>query len=457
LARLGFLCPPLTGHLNPIGTLGRALARRGHTTIAFQIPEARRAIEAQGFEFHAFGEGRTDTGAIAAAVRELGNRTGFHAARFAVQSAAALARVTCECAPDVIRKARLDFLIVDQNEPAGASIAQYLDIPFATVALVPLNREPKVPPPFVGWPYDNRVTTTLLNLVAYAAFDRLVAPINRVLNDYRRAWNLHPIRRPDDTLSDLAQLCQLTEEFDFPRVKRPPALHYLGPFRDRRRPAVPFPFERLNDKPLVYASFGTLQNGSDTIFQVIAKACAELDVQLVISTGGRSIDGGVRFEGQPIVVTYAPQLELLERASACITHGGFNTVMESLQCGVPLVAVPVTNDQPAVGARIRRAQAGEVVPLHKFNATRVRSAVERVLTEPHYRNRVQHLKSSIERAGGVERAADIVEALLPFSQPTAERADQRRLHPDDPADVPSARFNAAESATRRPDGTEQRH
>jgi zeaxanthin glucosyltransferase len=457
MARLGFLCPPLTGHLNPMGTLGRAIAGRGHTTIAFQIREARRAIDAQGFEFHAIGEGHTETGAIAEAVRELGSRTGLRAARFAVHCAAEMAKVVCEFAPEVIRKAHLDFLIVDQNEPAGASIAQYLDIPFATVALVPLNREPKVPPPFVAWPYDNRFGTTLRNLVAYAAFDRLVAPVNRVLNVYRREWHLRPVHRPDDTLSDLAQLCQLTEEFDFPRVKRHPALHYLGPFRDRSRPAVPFPFERLNGKPLVYASFGTLQNGSSQIFQVIATACAELDVQLVISTGGRPIDAGTHFDGQPIVVTYAPQLELLERASACITHGGFNTVMESLQCGVPLVAVPVTNDQPAVAARVQRAGAGEVISLRKFNAARVRSAVERVLTAPHYLDHVQQLKASIARAGGVERAADIVEELLGSSRPTGVRAGQQLLQTGGPEDASSFSLDDGDSEREAAHRVEQRH
>ena len=202
---------------------------------------------------------------------------------------------------------------------------------------------------------------------------------------------------------------------------------------------------------------GTLQNRSDQIFQVIANACAELDVQLVISTGGRPIDAGIHFDGRPIVVTYAPQLELLERASVCITHGGLNTVMESLLCGVPMVAVPVTNDQPAVAARVQWAGAGEVISLGKFNAARVRSAVERVLTTSHYLDHVQQLKASITRAGGVERAADIVEALLVSSRPAGVRADQQRLQPGDREDASSDSFNEADSMRQRAHGIEQRH
>lgn len=54
----------------------------------------------------------------------------------------------------------------------------------------------------------------------------------------------------------------------------------------------------------------------------------------------------------------APQLELLKRASVCITHAGFNTVIESLANGVPQVAIPITHDQPGVAARIADKKTG---------------------------------------------------------------------------------------------------
>jgi UDP:flavonoid glycosyltransferase YjiC (YdhE family) len=54
----------------------------------------------------------------------------------------------------------------------------------------------------------------------------------------------------------------------------------------RQRPRVDFAWERLDGRPLVYASLGTLQNGSEDVFRVIADACAGLDKQLIISLGG---------------------------------------------------------------------------------------------------------------------------------------------------------------------------
>ena len=53
-----------------------------------------------------------------------------------------------------------------------------------------------------------------------------------------------------------------------------------------------------------------------------------------------------------VVVDRAPQIELLKRSALCITRGGLNTTLEAMAQGVPLVAIPVTNDQPGVAARI---------------------------------------------------------------------------------------------------------
>jgi len=52
--------------------------------------------------------------------------------------------------------------------------------------------------------------------------------------------------------------------------------------------------------------------------------------------------------GEPIVVEFAPQLELLKRAALCITHAGLNTALECLSNGLPMVAIPITNDQPGL-------------------------------------------------------------------------------------------------------------
>jgi UDP:flavonoid glycosyltransferase YjiC (YdhE family) len=90
------------------------------------------------------------------------------------------------------------------------------------------------------------------------------------------------------------------------------------------------------------------------VFSTIAQAVGErAGMRLVLSIG--PILDPQRIEVLPanaVVVDRAPQIELLKRSALCITRGGLNTTLEAMAQGVPLVAIPVTNDQPGVAARI---------------------------------------------------------------------------------------------------------
>ena len=173
----------------------------------------------------------------------------------------------------------------------------------------------------------------------------------------------------------------------------------------------------MTDKPLIYASMGTLQNQLTDVFRAIATACVDLDAQLVISLGGASLESLPVLPGNPIVVSYAPQLALLERASVAITHAGMNTALECLTYGVPMVAIPITNDQPGVASRIAWIGAGEIVPLQQLTAARLQTALKLVLTQPSYRQNAIALKQSIAKSGGVSRAADIIEQAISTRKP----------------------------------------
>lgn len=120
--------------------------------------------------------------------------------------------------------------------------------------------------------------------MGYQLINRLARPITEAIAEYRQKWNL-PLHY--DYYSQLAQLSQQPPEFEFPRQNLPECFHFTGPYHnsDTREP-VPFPWEKLNGKPLIYASMGTLQNRLIEVFEKIASACAGLDAQLVISLGG---------------------------------------------------------------------------------------------------------------------------------------------------------------------------
>src|SRR6202011_2047395 len=116
---------------------------------------------------------------------------------------------------------------------------------------------------------------------------------------------------------------------------------------------------------------GTVQIGNADVFSAIAAAVSKhRDLQLVLSIGNLlRPEQIVPVPNNAIVVNNAPQLELLKMASACITHAGFNTVVEALTQGVPQVAIPITNDQPGVAARIAEKKTGIVTSVEKLTAS----------------------------------------------------------------------------------------
>ncbi len=420
MTHFGILCPASTGHLNTMIPLGRELLHRGHQITVFNFLDAQEKTLSSGLQFQPLGEKEFPLGSTAEHLTQLGKLSGLPAFKYTIklfsQAAAALVRE----APDAIKKAGVDALLIDQATLEGGTIADFLNLPFITIcsALI-LNRETTIPPFCTPWQYNPNSLSRLRNQLAYNLLNLLTKPIREAINGYRRQWNLPLYTHPNDYYSKLAQISQQPAFFEFPRQNLPPHFHFTGPYHNpASRKPVPFPFEKLTGQPLIYASMGTIQNRLLDVFQTIAAACEELDAQLVLSLGGSTTPESLpRLPGNPIVVGYAPQLELLQKATLTITHAGMNTTLESLSNGVPMVAIPIANDQPGVAARIAYTGAGEVVSLKQLSVPKLHSAIKKVLTEPSYKNKAVELEKAIQRSGGVKKAADIIEKVVATGKP----------------------------------------
>ena len=77
MSHLGLVCPELSGHLNPMTTLGRELQRRGHRVTVVARPDARRKAEAAGLGFAPIGEREFPVGSMQATSAELGKLSGI--------------------------------------------------------------------------------------------------------------------------------------------------------------------------------------------------------------------------------------------------------------------------------------------------------------------------------------------------------------------------------------------
>ena len=395
-------------------TLGRELMRRGHHVSVIARPEARIKVASRGLEFASVGDREFPVGSMARLTAQLGQLSGLSAIRFTIELLRRAAVAILEEAPAAIRNSRIEALLVDQVTPAGETVGEMLGLPFVTVCnALALNPDPAVPPAVTPWRYRRGSIWRFRNFLGDMILQWAARPIVREINVRRARHGLRPLKGRASESASLAQIAQQPAFFDYPRERLPESFHYTGPWHaieacDKSE----FPWERLDGRPLIYASMGTLQNRQKSIFETIAAACEELDAQLVLSLGSRDQEFELNLAGRPIVVPFAPQLEVLQHAALTITHAGLNTALESLAQGVPMVAIPITNDQPGVASRLEWLGVAEVVPPSRLTVSRLRARARRVLSEPHYRARAQRWKAEIARAEGLSQAANIVERAI---------------------------------------------
>lgn len=443
MTHYGLICPSAAGHVNTMIPLGQELKRRGHRVTFFGIPitktgfRTQEKVLAEDLDFQAIwpseisrsfsgSQSNKDDQSFSASTL-LPNKKNIESARLKIGwipgASVAYQEKYLNHAPEVIRASGIEALLIDSRASAGATVAQYLNIPFVSIfSSVISHFEATVPPHNTTWAYNLSWQGCLRNKIGYEFLRRKEMPDLKIINIYRRQWNLPLLSSFNDDYSSLAQISQQIIELEFPRPSLPEHFHFTGPYHYYgSRVPIPFPYDLLTSKPLIYASLGSMLGGLQWVIEVIISACKDLDVQVVISRGGINIDD--HFENIPenvILVNNAPQLDLLKKAALTITHGGINTVLESLYNGVPLVAIPLFGDQHGMAARIAWSGCGEYITLNKLTVKSLRSMIEKIFSISTYRVRASDYKSAIRHSGGVQKAVDIIEQAISTGKPVID-------------------------------------
>jgi len=418
--RIGFSCPVLPGHMYPMTTLARKVRQRGHEVFFLGIPDAEPMVRAAGLEFYPYGAALFPAGDMARRVRILSQLSGIKGIRFTLNLFKDTVRAAFDDAERAIRESRADALVLDATCRGLNLVAMHLKVPFIHVSnAMHFDFSGHTPLCLVDAPYRPGPLAFVRNLLTIKAFLLMGSPVTAIERAYAKQVGLTiNVADPQAHRSRLGQLTQTPREFDFPSDHWPEHFHHTGPFHDASlRPPIDFPWDQLTGEPLIYASMGTLQNGSEQLFNAIAAAAQAPGRQLVLSIGA-NLDGSkiTSLATNTIVVKNAPQIDVLKRATLCITHAGLNTVLESLSAGVPMVAIPITNDQPGVAARVAYTHTGVVLAFKKLTgdagAEKLRAAIETVLKDTSYRDNAQSIQRAIVSINGLEKAADIVDRTL---------------------------------------------
>jgi len=395
--------------------LARKLQLRGHDVVFISLADVAPFVEAARLPFVPCSEAAYPAGSLGKLVRRLSELSGEDALHFTINSMMkGYTASLLESLPDTLSKAGVDAIVLDQYQPYVELIPMHLRMPFVHVSnALHVDYTGRTPICFVDWPYETGVGALARNMEGVRRARILLEPVTATAQTYARKVGLSvDWDNPHSTLSPLAWVTQCPREFDFGPAPDFPQFHYAGPFHDGRgRMDFDFPWQLLTGDPIVYASMGTLQNGLINIFRSIAQAAVGLkELQFVLAVGGQ-LDpkqlGAV--PRNVMVMNYAPQIEVLKRSSLCITHAGLNTVLESLASGVPMLAVPITNDQPGVAARVANKKLGAVISPDQASPGNFVEAIKRVLGNSTLRDNVRKVQEAIRTTDGLSIAAGILE------------------------------------------------
>lgn len=393
---------PGLGHLHPLIPFARALRDVGHH-VAFACARSFRSrVEALGFASIAAGLDWLEAEADAT-FDELHdvppeNRSWdwFVTNVFADVAARRMLpdlRALCErWTPDLILR--------NDYEYASCIVAEIYDIPYATVSV-----------------------ETFLPAATWHPI------VGSHLADLRRAAGLAP-EPSAEMLHRHLYLSTMPASYEMPEFRSTPTTFSVRPvlYDGGEEAELPAWFDRLPDRPIVYATLGTVFNNLTEIFQTIINGVAGEPVTLIMTVGSsQSPEQLAPLPDNVYVERYIPQSLLLPHCDVAITHCGYQTTISVLRHGLPVLAVPIGATGPLRALRYEATSAGIALrPAHlrangpwgtfvyewpEFGADAVRAGVRTLLDTSHYRRQAQYLRDEMLAQPSIEDAVRELERL----------------------------------------------
>jgi MGT family glycosyltransferase len=158
---------------------------------------------------------------------------------------------------------------------------------------------------------------------------------------------------------------------------------------------------------LVYVSLGSLGSADVELMRRLVSALAETPHRYVISKGPQHdlIELAPNMTG----AEFLPQPAILPHVDLVITHGGNNTVTESIHFGKPMIVLPLFWDQHDNAQRLAECGLGVRLPSYEFEDAQLHEAIERLVAGPD--RRLGDASGRLQRHPGTIRAADLIERL----------------------------------------------
>ncbi len=395
------ISPDYASHLLPLASLGTAWRDAGERVVVASGPATAGIVASYGYERTELQLGRgSNPGVIRADQQpdaEADSLRGFFDATrrgmvptLMYQARERLVDLMWQPAQkaratlDVVDAVRPDAILVDHLAYSARLGLSAGSVPHADVVLghptaLPVGDEVYGRPPL--WPAAFHPDP--------AELDRLDALCRQVADRFTGEWNaaaqqLTPgLAAVDDAFALHGPLVLYNYPAELETPERAPLLpphHYLGAAL-RTEPADPEIDAWLSvDEPFVYVSFGSFLSVRGDVLARVVAALRGLGVRAAVASGSTPVADLGEVPSSWLVREFLPQVRLLRTAAATVTHGGNNSVTESVATATPLLVLPFSTDQFAGAAAVERAGVGESLDPTTATVTQLRDALARLLT-----------------------------------------------------------------------------
>jgi MGT family glycosyltransferase len=266
-------------------------------------------------------------------------------------------------------------------------------------------KDPELPPTFSGYRSDDRSEWPAY----WDEYRRALSDLHADFDEFCRERGAPPL--PDLELvhsSPALNLWIYPDEVDYARAKPLDGTwHNLeASVRTTDSPWEP----PAADGPHVYLSLGSLASGDVELMRGLIAALADSPYRVIVSKGPQHEE--LELPDNMTGEEFLPQTSILPHVDAVITHGGNNTVTESLYFGKPMVLLPVFWDQYDNAQRMHETGFGIRLDTYGHDPAELPAAVDRLLADAATRARLDALSTRLRAAPGTERAADLIEELV---------------------------------------------
>ncbi|MFE5666678.1 macrolide-inactivating glycosyltransferase [Streptomyces niveus] len=166
---------------------------------------------------------------------------------------------------------------------------------------------------------------------------------------------------------------------------------------------------------VLLVSLGSANTKQPGFYRACVEAFGDLPGWHVVLQIGKFVDPSELGEipGNIEVHPWVPQLAILKKADAFITHAGAGGSQEGLATGTPMLAIPLAVDQFGNADTLVQLGVARQLPMEDVTAEALREAVTALVADPEVARRGEEIKQDMAKEGGTHQAAGIIESALP--------------------------------------------